>query len=100
MSHHGSASFDSTIPRVKAYESKERKFVLVDIGELEGAVGLLTDIDCTAKEKESRRLVYDGTEKSFKYVIQPGRAFPKNFSKILEIMNKVQSTPTQLFVPL
>jgi hypothetical protein len=83
MAIHDTASFDSTIPRVKPYSADEKKFVVVDVGEIEGAVGLLTDIDCTAKEKESRRNVYSGSEKSFKYVIRPGQAFPKNLKNIL-----------------
>jgi hypothetical protein len=83
MAMHGVSSFDPKIPRVKSYDPLERKFVLVDAGEIEGIVGLLTDIDCSADEKISRRLIYEGTEKSFKYVIQPGRAFPKNLKNVL-----------------
>jgi hypothetical protein len=83
MSIHSTANFDSTIPRVKAYEAGETKFVLVDAGDIEGAVGLLTDIDCTTAEKRDRRRVSTGIEKSFKYVIQPGRAFPKNLKGVL-----------------
>jgi hypothetical protein len=78
MAVNGVSSFDSTIPRVKAYTAVAKKYALVDVGELDGSVGLLTDIDCTAAEKESRRKVEVGSEKSFKYVIRPGRAFPKN----------------------
>jgi hypothetical protein len=78
MAANGVSSLDNTIPRVKAYPPGTQKYALVDVGELDGSVGLLTDIDCTAAEKESRRKVEAGSEKSFKYVIRPGRAFSKD----------------------
>lgn len=77
MAINGVASFDHTIPRVKAYPPNARKYALVDVGELDGSVGLLTDVDCCKREKEARKRVEAGNEKSFKYVIRPGRAFPK-----------------------
>ncbi|KAI8875711.1 hypothetical protein K501DRAFT_309944 [Backusella circina FSU 941] len=77
MGVNGVSSFDGTIPRVKAYATDARKYALVDVGELDGSVGLLTDVDCSRAEKESRRRVEAGNVKSFKYIIRPGRAFPR-----------------------
>jgi hypothetical protein len=41
------ASFDSTIPFVKAYLSNNKKYAVINVGQIDGCVGLLTDIDCT-----------------------------------------------------
>lgn len=80
MAKHGVSSFDKTIPRVKAFGPRNKRFALVDVDQLDGSVGLLTDIDCTAAEKQSRRVVGAGQEKAFKYVIRPGKAFKKDIS--------------------
>jgi hypothetical protein len=53
MAINGVASFDSTIPRVKAYPSSIKKYAVINVGQIDGCVGLLTDIDCTEKEKQS-----------------------------------------------
>jgi hypothetical protein len=82
MAVNGVASFDSTIPRVKAYPPEARKYAFVDVGELDGSVGLLTDIDCPKREKEARKKVEAGNEKRFKYVIRAGRAFPKTLESM------------------
>lgn len=82
MGINGVASFDSTIPRVKAYPSNNKKYAVINVGQIDGCVGLLTDIDCTEQEKQSRRIIEQGAEKSFKYVIRPGRAFSKNLGSV------------------
>jgi hypothetical protein len=78
MAINGVASFDLTIPRAKAYSPNNKKYAVINVGQIDGCVGLLTDIDCTEKEKQSRRIIQQGSEKSFKFVIRAGRAFDKN----------------------
>lgn len=83
MAEHQVSSLDHTIPKVKAFKNQDRKFVLIDADEVECSVGLLTEVTCSTAESHSRRRVETGTEKTFKYVIRPGEAFPKNLKSIL-----------------
>jgi hypothetical protein len=83
MAEHQDSPLDRIIPKVKAFKNQERKFVLIDADKVECSVGLLTEATCSTVESRSRRRVETGTEKSFKYVIKPGEAFPKNLKSIL-----------------
>ena len=85
MEGHTTASFDKTIPRVKPFKNNTRGYVLVNVAQLDGSVGLLTELKHVSEEgrrgrgRRGRREATT-TKSSHRYVIRPGRAFKKDIA--------------------
>jgi hypothetical protein len=71
------AKHDKTIPRVKPFSTNSRGYVMFNVADLDGSVGLLTELK-HAPGNGRRRNTVKYTKSKYKYVIRPGRSFPKD----------------------
>jgi hypothetical protein len=71
------AKQDRTIPRVKPFSTNSRGYVVFNVADLDGSVGLLTELK-HAPVNGKRRNIVKYIKSKYKYVIRPGRSFPKD----------------------
>jgi hypothetical protein len=74
------ATHDSTIPRVKPFAKNTRGYVVFDVAELDGPVGLLTELKNAPSGNSRGRQATTYTKSKYKYVIRPGKSFPKDLN--------------------
>lgn len=73
------ARHDKTIPRVKPFSKNTRGFAVFNAADLDGTIGLLTELKHASGDGR-RRSTVKYTKSKYKYVIRPGRSFPKDIN--------------------